>query len=79
MAVSKTVRKSIERASISFKLDDGTEAGEVIIENERLKSTIQFMNQKLRVGKDYIVTLENKIEGFQLAINGMNKLHDEEL
>ena len=40
MAVSKTVRKSIERASISFKLDDGTEAGEVIIENERLKSTI---------------------------------------
>ena len=37
------------------------------------------MNQKLRVGKDYIVTLENKIEGFQIAISGMNKLHDEEL
>ena len=40
MVVSNSVRKSIERASVSFKLADGTEAGDIVIENERLKSTL---------------------------------------
>ena len=49
---TKVVRKSIERASVSFQLADGTEAGDIVIENERLKSTLQIMNQKLKVSSD---------------------------
>ena len=40
----REVRKSIERASMSFQLEDGTEAGDIVIENERLKNTLQIMN-----------------------------------
>lgn len=33
-------RASISRASLSFQLPDGAEAGDLVIENERLKTTI---------------------------------------
>ena len=41
---NKSVRGSIARASVSFKIADGTEAGDLVIENERLKSTLMILN-----------------------------------
>ena len=38
------VRSSIARASMSFNLKDGTEAGDLVIENDRLKTTVQILN-----------------------------------
>ena len=38
------MRKSIARASMSFNLKDGTEAGDLVIENDRLKTTIMILN-----------------------------------
>jgi hypothetical protein len=55
------VDQSIKRASVSFQLASGTEAGEVVIENERLKSTLAILNQKLKVGQDTESTLRSKI------------------
>ena len=46
---SGSIRNSINRASVSFKLAGGTEAGDLVIENERLKSTLMILNQKLKV------------------------------
>ena len=46
---SASIRNSINRASVSFKLEGGTEAGDLVIENERLKSTLMILNQKLKV------------------------------
>lgn len=44
-----SVRESIAQASSSFKLREGTEAADLVIENERLKTTLQILNQKLKV------------------------------
>ena len=44
MAGSNQARKSIQRASVSFQLANGTEAGDIVIENDRLKSTLQILN-----------------------------------
>ena len=44
-----SVRESIAQASCSFKLREGTEAADLVIENERLKTTLQILNQKLKV------------------------------
>ena len=41
----ESVKNSVARASLAFKLNDGcTDAGEIIIENERLKSTLLILN-----------------------------------
>jgi hypothetical protein len=40
------------RASVAYKLENGTEAGDLIIENDRLKSTIGILNQKIKVQED---------------------------
>ena len=37
---------------MNFQLADGTEAGEIVMENERLKATLQILNQKLSVYTD---------------------------
>ena len=41
---SSKARQSIARASVNFTLNDGTEAGDLIIENERLKTTLMILN-----------------------------------
>jgi len=41
------------RASIAFKLGDSTEAGNVMIENDRLKTSMDIVNNKLRSQADY--------------------------
>ena len=38
------VRKSIANAGKAFELNDGTQAGDLVIENDRLKTTIQILN-----------------------------------
>ena len=43
------MRQSIARASMAFELKDGTEAGDMIIENERLKTTLGLLNSKLKM------------------------------
>ena len=40
----KNTKNSMARASVAYKLEDGTEAGDLIIENDRLKSTIEILN-----------------------------------
>ena len=42
-------RKSIARASVAFQLKDGTEAGDMIIENDRLKTSLAILNGKMKV------------------------------
>ena len=53
-AQTKTMRKSItntiHRASVKFELKDGSDAGNLAIENERLKTTIMVLQQKIKVG-----------------------------
>jgi hypothetical protein len=39
-------------ASQPFKLTDGTEAGDLMIENERLKTSINILNGKLKTQED---------------------------
>lgn len=56
---NKSVRNSIARASVSFKIADGTEAGDLVIENERLKSTLMILNQKLKVTNDLDSQIDN--------------------
>ena len=48
-AARQSVANTIARASMKFELKDGTEAGELVIENDRLKTTIMVLNQKLKV------------------------------
>jgi hypothetical protein len=38
------VRDSIRRASTKFELNDGTAAGDLVLENERLKTTLTVLN-----------------------------------
>lgn len=44
-----TVANTLARASMRFELKDGNDAGEVLIENERLKTSILILQQKLNV------------------------------
>ena len=44
VTTNKSIRHSIARASVSFKIADGTESGDLVIENERLKSTLMILN-----------------------------------
>lgn len=37
-------KNSIARASVAYKIESGTEAGDLIIENDRLKSTLGILN-----------------------------------
>ena len=37
---------------MKFELKDGTEAGELVIENDRLKTSLLILQQKLRVQDD---------------------------
>ena len=39
-------------ASQPFKLTDGTEAGDLMIENERLKTSINILNGKFKTQED---------------------------
>ena len=39
-----SLRNTITRAEKSFKIGETTEAGDVIIENERLKNTVEILN-----------------------------------
>ena len=50
--LGSSIRKSIARASVSFNLADGTEAGDLVIDNERLKTTIAILNGKLKSQED---------------------------
>lgn len=43
-----SVAVTISRASQPFQLKDGTDAGNLVIENERLKTTIMVLSQKLQ-------------------------------
>lgn len=56
------VRKSIVMASKDFALKDGSEAADLVIENERLKTTIEILNSKLKMQQDTedAVTLARK-------------------
>ena len=47
-----SVQKTVGRASIKFQMKDGTEAGDLVIENERLKTTVLLLQQKLQANKD---------------------------
>ena len=43
---------------MSFNLADGTEAGDVIIENDRLKTSIAIMNGKLKSQEDSFTIID---------------------
>jgi len=47
------------RASVAFELKDGTEAGDMIIENERLKTTLGLLNSKLKMQTDSEEIIDN--------------------
>lgn len=53
-------KNSMARASVAYKLEDGTEAGDLIIENDRLKSTVGILNQKIKVQSDYEQVIAKK-------------------
>ena len=44
----ESLRKSISRASTRFELNDGVDGASLKIENERLKTTILVLTQKLQ-------------------------------
>ena len=44
-----TIGQAITRASVKFELKDGSDAGNLVIENERLKTSIMVLQQKLKV------------------------------
>jgi hypothetical protein len=44
----EVVAETLARASGSFQLKEGTEAGALVIENERLHTTILLLQQKLQ-------------------------------
>jgi hypothetical protein len=39
-----SVRDSIRRASVKFEMNDGSHAGDLVLENERLKTTLVVLN-----------------------------------
>lgn len=43
-AQQQSVRNTVARASVAFNAGGGTQAGELVIENERLKSTLLILN-----------------------------------
>ena len=47
--VRNSVKQTLARASVKFELKDGSEAGSLVIENERLKTTILVLTEKLKV------------------------------
>ena len=59
------MKNSIKRASVAFKVADGTEAGSVVIENERLKSTLAILNQKLKVSQDHENIFNSKVKNLE--------------
>ena len=60
---------------MSFKIADGTEAGDLVIENERLKSTLMILNQKLKVTQD----LDTQIDGLNAENKVLREDHAEAL
>ena len=40
------------RASVAFNLTKGTEAADLVIENQRLKATLEILNQKVKNAQD---------------------------
>ena len=67
---SGNVRDSIRRASVKFELNDGTHAGDLVLENERLKTTLTVLNQKLKN--------QNEFEGNMDAVKKRNQKLEEE-
>lgn len=55
-------RESIARASVNLR-GDGSEQGQMVIENDRLKTTLTILNQKLKVQQDENLSLKATIEG----------------
>ena len=48
-----TAKDSIARASFTLKAKDGQDANELALENERMKTTLLVLNQKLNAQQDY--------------------------
>lgn len=56
-------KEQIARASFTLKAKEGQDANELAIENERMKTTLLVLNQKLNAQQDYeeqILTIKNK-------------------
>ena len=47
-------------ASDAFKMEDGTAAGDLMIENDRLKTTLMILNQKLKL-QDHSEEIEDNL------------------
>ena len=50
-AVDPTMLKGIKRASVKYE-GGGGDAGELSIENDRLKTTVMILTQKLKMKED---------------------------
>lgn len=61
----QAIANTIRRASVNFTLKDGSDAGGLVIENERLQTTTQILNNKIKIQDDsdlQIGTLQKKLE-----------------
>lgn len=58
----ENARQSIARASMSFKMNDSAREGQQSIEIERLKTTLDILNQKLKVAADENGELKTQID-----------------
>lgn len=45
-------RRTIERASVSLRLENGKETADLIMENERMKTSMMILNQRLKEQTD---------------------------
>ena len=62
---------AIARASVKFEMKDGSDAGNLVIENERLKTSILVLTQKMKV-QDH-TNAENK------KLHSENRKHKQEI
>ena len=67
----KTIGDTIGRASVKFELKDGSQAGELVIENERLKTSIMVLQQKLNV-QDHTLDENEKLQKENTALLNEN-------
>ena len=71
----ESVSNSMARASVSFKTTrGGADSGELVIENERLKSTLLILNQKLKTNADtdgVIQRLKDQVDLHSAEINNL--------
>ena len=73
----QAIANTIRRASVNFTLKDGSDPGGLVIENERLQTTTQILNNKIKIQDDEEMQLETLRKKLDQAVSANKQLETE--